>query len=91
MESVFVVADAYTDDIYCVTLTEENARQAIELLTSEALKDMIAEDPNESGIDWELMTAEEKEELTQDTRNTFYIQEVPFESIYLNDGRRIPV
>lgn len=91
MESVFVVADAYTDDIYCVTLTEENARQVIELLTSEALKDMIAEDPNESGIDWELMTAEEKEELTQDTRNTFYIQEVPFESIYLNDGRRIPV
>lgn len=91
MESVFVVADVYSDDIYCVTLMKDRAKMAIENLTYDALQDIITADPEESGIDWGLMTAEEKDELIQDTKNTFYIQEVPFEAIYLNDGRRMPL
>ena len=50
---------------------EEKLKSTIEELAEEALQDILAVDPHDSGIDWDDMTKKEKEDLKQECREMF--------------------
>ena len=89
---MFVIYDRETPDIiYGVTETEQQAKTAKAFLVDDLIAEMLTVDPMESGIYWENWSAEQKQQLKEETADTIGIMEIKLNVIRTCTGEEFSV